>query len=1006
MLAGCYLFAPIIVGAQSPDSVDVTFFYTPAGSPTIVYLPGEFNNWGENQNGRIFDAKFAMTKDPGSGVWSKTVRLRLGGPDPLPDPGKSIPGAYQYKFNENGSSTGWLLDPLNPNRNQLDFNNSYILINDPTIHYLLPNSVSGEVKSQLPEITAYIFPALTSPVDPSSIRVEIDQTKYSGLGSGYDPVTHHFRFVPPTPLAVGTHSLKLSVSNNNGNVSADSTTFKIDEPPGFIEFLTRPNDRHLRATKTVVGETASPNSEVTLTLNSGPPAVVNSDSAGRFSLLLNLQDGDNLIRAEATDTLGVVQRDSIKIRYFVDHAPKPQVRFNIAGTGRLQLTFDGNDPDGDALAVTWRSDDEINPEPLAINSQENTPVISVPSTPGEYYFDLIAVDPDSNIGVSRSYFVIKPDGGLAFSSVDKNPQWVKDAIVYEIYMPAFTDAGTFAAAKARLPDIKDLGANVVWLMPIYDNAESINELNAGYNITDFFSIHPQLGTQEDFRTFVDEAHSLGIRVILDSTPSHVSGGHDWVTDVRKFQDFSNYRPFLETQIKGDSRGLGQSATRVNDYTVYVHYSNWTLANLDYDNIETVDYMLNMYKYWVLQQGIDGYRMDVYWGPQNRYGKSAWWRPFREEIKRVRPDVLILGETGGTGFGSEINYSDFGGANDAAYDWSLFGEFKSALNGGSISTLHSRVRNSSPNLNYNHFTGSNSHYLRFLENHDETRIAQEFNSDFRRTKAGAALLFTIPGIPLIYAGQEVGETSRRGKIDWQRNGGEVTFKYYQRLGAIRNQFAAFRSREIKRLDSGAGSVYAYLRPWLDANGVAAINLSGSPALATLAIDEADLQLSDSLRTGIAYFMNDVLNDTSYFVGKPTIGSFQVNLAPWQAGVFVLADTAIKLVTSVSGPIAATVPDDFELFQNYPNPFNPGTKIRFSLAAPAKVHLEIFNILGEKIRDLLDQPHAAGEFTLFWDGKNGHGIDVPSGLYVLRSTFAERGDNPGRRVVKSMKLMKLK
>jgi hypothetical protein len=108
------------------------------------------------------------------------------------------------------------------------------------------------------------------------------------------------------------------------------------------------------------------------------------------------------------------------------------------------------------------------------------------------------------------------------------------------------------------------------------------------------------------------------------------------------------------------------------------------------------------------------------------------------MKRVRPDIFILGETDGTGLGSENNYADFGGASDAAYDWIFFGTAKSALNGGDLNNLDQAVRNSSPNLRYNHFTGVNSHYFRFLENHDERRIAADL--DLGRTRAGAGTTF--------------------------------------------------------------------------------------------------------------------------------------------------------------------------------------------------------------------------------------------------------------------------
>src|SRR5574341_1299635 len=105
------------------DSVDVTFYYKPTTNPSIVFLPGEFNNWGPNNNGNIApNAPSRMNFDATSGQWVKTVRLRIGGPAS----GGGVQGAYQYRFNENGVNTGWQSDPLNPRVNRRDNDNSYL----------------------------------------------------------------------------------------------------------------------------------------------------------------------------------------------------------------------------------------------------------------------------------------------------------------------------------------------------------------------------------------------------------------------------------------------------------------------------------------------------------------------------------------------------------------------------------------------------------------------------------------------------------------------------------------------------------------------------------------------------------------------------------------------------------------------------------------------------------------------------------------------------------------
>ena len=109
-ILGMAVASAFTLTAQTTDSVDVTFYYKTQDNPTNVFLPGEFNNWGPNASGIISSGAISkMTKDTATGVWWKTVRLRVGG-----HVGGGVPGAYEYKINENGTSTGWLPDPMNP----------------------------------------------------------------------------------------------------------------------------------------------------------------------------------------------------------------------------------------------------------------------------------------------------------------------------------------------------------------------------------------------------------------------------------------------------------------------------------------------------------------------------------------------------------------------------------------------------------------------------------------------------------------------------------------------------------------------------------------------------------------------------------------------------------------------------------------------------------------------------------------------------------------------------
>lgn len=173
-----------------------------------------------------------MSKDPATGVWSKTVKLRVGGPLPLPAV-NSISGAYQYKFYSDGN---WLPNPLNPRYN-INNNNSYLYVKNPTIHYLLPNSTPalGIIRSRFSEISAYIFPDKNSSVDTSSIKIIIDEIEYTGTGHHYDPTTKLISFFPPQPLNNGLHKLMISAMSSLVSINSDSTTFTVQG--GMVQFL-------------------------------------------------------------------------------------------------------------------------------------------------------------------------------------------------------------------------------------------------------------------------------------------------------------------------------------------------------------------------------------------------------------------------------------------------------------------------------------------------------------------------------------------------------------------------------------------------------------------------------------------------------------------------------------------------------------------------------------------------------------------------------------------------
>ncbi len=964
--------------SAAQDSVDVTFRYYPAGNPSVVHLPGEFNNWANNSGGTINPgAAWTMVKQP-DGSWTKTVRLRVGG-------GTGPDASYQYKFNEGGSSSGWLADPLNP-RTFGSYGNSIIHVRRPTVFHLQP--VEGSiVGTDTLVLRADVFPVTTQSIDTALSRVFIDGRQVATFGSSYDAATGMLHMSLPQ-LADGEHTLTIVGAEPRDYESSDSTRFTVRA--GALQWMTRDNPRVLADDALVVVRSHTGGIGNVIIVRNGIDSVTASAAGDLYSATFALAEGDNRFVAHASKDGSPVTSTELLLHRFVDHAPTAAMQIGTSSGSINFNAFASTDPDGDVLTFHWRSEDEKNPAALAIDQDGALISFPVPPKPGEYYFTLEARDPQGNRGIARNYVRVSAgDDEPALGRIEENPAWVRDAIVYEIFVPAYSARGDFQGLIDGIPRMKQLGVNTLWLMPIMNNVGSINEMNGGYNIVDFYDVDESLGTLADFDRFIDSCRASGLRVILDMTPNHCSGSHPWVEDIRKWKDYSIYRPFIEQRILGGDRGLGQSIVEEGGYPIYARYTNWGLANLNLSNPETRDAMMDVYRFWLVDRRTDGFRLDVYWGPQERYGANVWWRPFREEIKRYMPEVFLLGETDGTGPGSEVNYADGGGGLDAGYDWNWYGQVKNTLGSGDVAALNSRTTNYSPNDRYNHYTGPNAHYFRFMENHDEERIAQIFQSNGERTKPGAAVMLTAPGIPMIYAGQEIGWRGRRDRIGFGNPPQPGFLPYYQKLIRIRNSHPALRSPRIVTLAHGTAGTYAYLRPGIEGNIVVAANFSDRRVPVTLNIPSNVLDLEAPLQPGRTYYLNDLSVDSSFAVSAEDLASFAFSLAPFQSRILLFADTSLfPTVTGIETPSDGAA-SRFALGGNYPNPVSEGgtTTVPYSLGGHPGDEYELRFVVYDRMgREQLRTP-----LLVRHSGTHAESLELahlPAGQYWLRVQASNR------------------
>lgn len=990
------------------DSVDVIFRYSPPGAPGTVSLPGEFNSWN--------NASWPMSNQ-GGGIWTRTARLRVGG-NPSP-PVNGVPGAWQYKFFYSGASP-WPNDPLNHHVNPRDNENSFIYVKDPTIFHFLPNQRNPIVLTSFPVITAYIFPRVGSEVDTSTIALSIDGVVNNDLGGHYNFVSKQFAFTPVDPLPNGNHIVILTAGT-----TSDTVTFSTRG--GFVQLLnqfpfTTWKDQWI-VNGTVEDSLVTSAWIVRNFTDSLNVAVTNKSFSGAVSLV----EGLNSIVARA-DSSGIPKSSSpVILTRRVNHSPTAKVSFQDNGSS---IVLDGSpsiDPDsGQAVNLTYLwSADSSNPEVLSglVNATTSQVSVNTPGIPGEYYFRLIVSDGDGNRDTLRSYFTLNDGLQLEFPSIASIPRWAQEARVYFLFPKAASVAGTLSASSARLQSIKALGFNVIWLMPVMKNAYPIdNGIGPGYNIVDFYNVAPEYGTNQDFKNFVSQAHSLGMKVILDVTPNHSSRFHPWSVDAHTYKSNSAYWEWYEhSLITGNTNGLGDCLD-AEGFNYYCGFGD-QLLNFNWDDIDFRNQMIDVYKYWIQEFGLDGYRFDVYWGPHRRYGEASMGKPVRDALKRIKPDILLLAEADGTGGGSELIYADresggIHGGVDAGYDFKLY--FNQVRNFGFSSSAINNLNNEIDNGGF--YPGEHALFMRFMESQDEDRIyyldpnpSSYYNADaataFMRTLPMASVLFTAPGFPMLWNGQEVGwgygisgsKIARsRSIINWNYQGAGILSPHYQKIANIRGQFRAFTQHrkdtnldgavnnsdqpDFVRVSSSNSVVYAFARPYTDQNGLSVVNFSGVNQTTTLnLLSGPALTFVGGVQPTSVYWVNDLYANTHTTLPGSTLDSLTISLPPYGTAILTVSTTEDSVV--ITNPILATgddyaLPATFSISQNYPNPFNPLTTIQYEIPKSTFVSLKVFDVLGREMETLIDEVQAPGRKSVLW---NAH--RMPSGVYFYRLATPE-------------------
>ena len=344
----------------------------------------------------------------------------------------------------------------------------------------------------------------------------------------------------------------------------------------------------------------------------------------------------------------------------------------------------------------------------------------------------------------------------------QHPEWLYDAVLYEMNVRQLTPEGTLRAAADRLEFLKELGVDAIWLMPIYPigKAGRKGELGSYYSIRDYCRINPEMGTMKDFDAFVRKAHKLGMKVLLDWVANHTARDAKWVTD--KPADWYEREEDGSPKVPWD----------------------WTdTAKLNYANHAVWQGQQEAMRYWVEKHGVDSFRCDM-----AMLVPIEFWHETARLLRQVKPDLFLLAEA------EQQNLFDEGTFN-ACYGWEVHHLMNDvAQQKCRLWPLRDWIY-ADPAKYPRHAVRMN-----FTSNHDENSWS---GSEFERMGAArevmAVLSFLWPqSLPLIYTGQEVGYDHSFAFFDRDpipHYAANEATAFYRQLTALKHENPALRSGEL-------------------------------------------------------------------------------------------------------------------------------------------------------------------------------------------------------------------
>ncbi len=394
----------------------------------------------------------------------------------------------------------------------------------------------------------------------------------------------------------------------------------------------------------------------------------------------------------------------------------------------------------------------------------------------------------------------EPSANVADRTARAVPAWARSGVVYQIWPRAFTAQGNFAGIVSRMDSMQKLDINILWLMPIQPDGKvkSKGSLGSPYAIQDYLAIDPALGSKDDLHALVTEAHRRGMKVILDFVANHTA----WDSVMMAHPDW----------YKHDKAG-----------NITYPYDWSDVAALDYKNPALRQYMTDALLYWVKTFDIDGYRCDA-------AGEvpTSFWNEASAALRSAKPDLLMLAEAEKP----DLMASAF----DLDYGWAGMHALNDVVMNGAPATasIHGSLE-----AQRKLFPRGTLH-MRMTDDHDELRAIARYG--YPGALAAWTVAATLEGVPLIWNGMEVGDTTNSAapalfepeKIYWQAVDWHKDYPaYFSAVDHLRREHTAFQTGDAHWVNnSDEPHVVTYTRTDGRETYLVAVNLSNTPFRGTI------------------------------------------------------------------------------------------------------------------------------------------------------------------------------